>query len=180
MYMQNVLSVIEHKISNEVRYSLHFKQVVETQINKLDVSQQLFIGDDNKEKEDNNQSETTQNAAVSSQADNQTKDLILGSLSNQQLPSTSEEYTEYCDKIRSQVTKKYHNLIKNAHQYLCYMHLLSYNFVKCIEHGKKLQEIEGVAKQTLYNVQMYLAEAKCMLGRYEESLTHLEAAEGMS
>lgn len=39
MYMQNVLSVIEHKISNEVRYSLHFKQVVSTQMRKLDISQ---------------------------------------------------------------------------------------------------------------------------------------------
>ena len=60
------------------------------------------------------------------------------------------------------------------------MYLLSYNFVKCIEHGKKLQDMEGVAKQTLYNVQMYLAEAKCMLGRYEESLTHLEEAQSMT
>lgn len=28
MYMQNVLSVIEHKVQNEVRYSLNFKQTV--------------------------------------------------------------------------------------------------------------------------------------------------------
>lgn len=28
MYMQDVLSVIEHKIQNEIRYSLHFKQIV--------------------------------------------------------------------------------------------------------------------------------------------------------
>jgi len=28
MYMQNVLSVIEHKIQNEIRYSLNFKQIV--------------------------------------------------------------------------------------------------------------------------------------------------------
>ena len=27
---------------------------------------------------------------------------------------------------------------------------------------------------------MYLAEAKCMLGRYEESLAHLEEAETMT
>ena len=71
-------------------------------------------------------------------------------------------------------------MIKNAHQYLCYMYLLSYNFVKCIDHGKKLLAIDSVAVQTQYNVHMYLAESKCMLGRYEESLEHLEVAEGLT
>ena len=28
MYMQNAISVIEHKIQNEVKYSLNFKQIV--------------------------------------------------------------------------------------------------------------------------------------------------------
>ena len=46
MYMQNVLSVIEHKISNEIRYTLHFKQVVGSQMRKLDISQQLFLGEE--------------------------------------------------------------------------------------------------------------------------------------
>ena len=36
MYMQNVLSTIEHKIDNEVRYSLHFKEVVAQQISKIE------------------------------------------------------------------------------------------------------------------------------------------------
>jgi len=36
MYMQNVLSAIEHKIDNEVRYTIHFKQVVANQISKED------------------------------------------------------------------------------------------------------------------------------------------------
>jgi hypothetical protein len=60
------------------------------------------------------------------------------------------------------------------------MYLLTYNFVKCIDHGRQLLEIEGTAMQTQYNVHMYLAEAKCMLGRYEESLEHLETAEGLT
>jgi len=43
------------------------------------------------------------------------------------------------------VEKKHALLIKNAHQYLCYMYLISYNFVKCIYHGKKLLEIDNAA-----------------------------------
>jgi hypothetical protein len=39
MYMQNVLSAIEHKIDNEVRYTIHFKQVVANQIAKDDEDQ---------------------------------------------------------------------------------------------------------------------------------------------
>lgn len=42
MYMQNVLSCVEHKIQNELRYSVHFKQVVSTQIHKLDLIQQII------------------------------------------------------------------------------------------------------------------------------------------
>ena len=45
MYMQNVLSVIEHKIQNEIRYSLNFKQIVAGQIAKLDLTQQVFYED---------------------------------------------------------------------------------------------------------------------------------------
>jgi hypothetical protein len=39
MYMQNVISVIEHKIQNEVKYSLSFKQIVSKQIARLDLTQ---------------------------------------------------------------------------------------------------------------------------------------------
>ena len=42
MYMQNVLSVIEHKIQNEIRYSLYMKQTVGMQIGLLDLTQQTF------------------------------------------------------------------------------------------------------------------------------------------
>lgn len=37
--MQNVLSTIEHKIDNEVRYSLHFKVVAAQQIAKIEESE---------------------------------------------------------------------------------------------------------------------------------------------
>lgn len=42
MYMQNVISVIEHKIQNEIRYSLNFKQIASKQIARLDLTQQTF------------------------------------------------------------------------------------------------------------------------------------------
>ena len=45
MYMQNVLSVIEHKVQNEIRYSLNFKQTVAKQIARLDITQQTFYED---------------------------------------------------------------------------------------------------------------------------------------
>jgi len=86
------------------------------------------------------------------------------------------------------------------------MYLISYNFVKCIYHGKKLLDIDSaaaspsddssetinsasrlkraiggclgkhgkLAPKTRYNVLMYLAEAKCMIGRHQEALEHLE------
>jgi hypothetical protein len=72
--------------------------------------------------------------------------MILETLERQEVPSTAEEYDEYCQSIRDQINKKYSNLIKNAHQYLCYMHLLNYNYVKCIDHGSKLLDIEGIAQ----------------------------------
>ena len=45
MYMQNVLSTIEHKVQNEIRYSLNFKQIVAKQIARLDITQQTFYED---------------------------------------------------------------------------------------------------------------------------------------
>lgn len=60
------------------------------------------------------------------------------------------------------------------------MYLLTYNYSKCISHGKKLLAIDGCAQQTQYNIHMYIAESLCMLGRFEESFTHMELAEGFS
>ena len=147
MYMQNVLSAIEHKIDNEVRYTIHFKQVVANQISKED--------------------------------EVHTKELDEA-IKKQKVPQTIEEMSEYQNKVKAQIEKKYSNLIKNAHQYLSYMNLLNNNYNKCISHGKKLLAIQGCAQNTQYIIHMYIAESLCMLGRFEESFTHLELAEGFS
>ena len=102
-----MLSTIDHKCDNEVRYSLHFKEVVNQQIAKIE------------------ETETPVKTEM-----------------------TPEERQEYRDEIKSSIEKKYHNLIKNAHQYLSYMYLLSYNYNKCISHGKKLLAIDGCAQTT--------------------------------
>jgi tetratricopeptide (TPR) repeat protein len=82
--------------------------------------------------------------------------------------------------MRIQAHKKYDNLIKNAHQYLSYMFLISENYYKCIDHASKLLKFEQVAASSRYNAHMYLAEAKCMLGQFSASLGHLDEAERSS
>jgi tetratricopeptide (TPR) repeat protein len=90
-------------------------------------------------------------------------------------------------------------MIRNAHLYLAYMYLISYNFVKCIYHGKILLRLAEEAKEngaadkslklpallpvppsTLYTVHCYIAEALCMLGKFSESIHHLEEAAEIS
>ena len=81
-------------------------------------------------------------------------------------------------------------MIRNAHQYLCYMHLVNYNYSKCLHHGKILLNIHSQAlvedkgikplqKSTIYNTHLYMAEAYCMLGKFQEALDSLEKAEGV-
>jgi hypothetical protein len=60
------------------------------------------------------------------------------------------------------------------------MYLITYNFTKCISHGKKLLAFESASTQSKYNVHMYLAEAHCMLGKFKESYEQLDEAEKMS
>jgi hypothetical protein len=38
MYMQNVLSLIEHRVQNELKYSLAFKQMASKQIARMDLT----------------------------------------------------------------------------------------------------------------------------------------------
>jgi len=57
------------------------------------------------------------------------------------------------------------------------MYLLTYNYHKCIEHASKLLAYKGVSQSTRYNANMYLAEAKCMVGQYTEAMANLEDAE---
>lgn len=190
--MQNVLSVIEYKIQNEIRYSLHFKQIVGTQIAKLDLTQQLFYEEikfsGSNSSSASNDEQATSNSQPPSHLNNnqknsdtqQTKEAILAALRRQQIPSNQTEYNEYVSEIRTGIEKKYENLIKNAHQYLSYMYLVSYNFLKCIHHSKKLLDFKTLAPSTAYNAHMYTAEAYCMLGRFQESMVHLEKAENQS
>jgi len=65
------------------------------------------------------------------------------------------------------------------------MYLISYNFQKCISHGRKLLDFLKVPDTKLsltsqYNAHMYIAEAYCMIGKFQESLIHLEKAEEIS
>lgn len=79
------------------------------------------------------------------------------------------------------------------------MYLLCYNYVKCIFHGKvilrlneeaktmgaadkslKLPALPLVPATTLYTVNCYIAEALCMLGKFNESLEYLEKAAEIS
>jgi len=79
------------------------------------------------------------------------------------------------------------------------MYLITYNFVKCIYHGKillrlaeeaktngaadktlKLPALPPVPPVTLYTVHCYIAESLCMLGKFPESLEHLEKAAEIS
>lgn len=60
------------------------------------------------------------------------------------------------------------------------MYLVTYNFLKCIYHGKKLLDFKTLAPSTAYNAHMYTAEAYCMLGKFQEAMAHLEKAENQS
>ena len=101
------------------------------------------------------------------------------------IPEDKEQLQQFEEGIRESIYKRYANLIKNAHQYLCYLYLLTYNFDKCIEHGKKLLDFHKttgfdflkVSNSAAYVVNMYIAEALCMLARFPESLRYMEAAE---
>ena len=57
------------------------------------------------------------------------------------------------------------------------MYLLSYNYVKCLQHGNQLLDLDNeekpLAKSTVFNVNHYMAEAYCMTGKFTESLQSL-------
>jgi len=60
------------------------------------------------------------------------------------------------------------------------MFLLTYNYSKSIHHGQKLLDFENCAPTTRYNVHMYLAESKCMIGQFQDALKHIDQAEKLS
>ena len=147
----------------------------------MDLTQQTFYEDlkgmSTGNNEDAGKDYLYQNKLIDSKA---TKAMILGGLERQKIPQTQSEYEDYVTEIRASVTKKYESLIKNAHQYLCYMYLITYNYNKCIEHGKKLIKLGNLATSTTYNVHCYMAEATCMIGQFKDAMTHLDEAENVS
>lgn len=90
MYMQNVLSVIEHKISNEIRYSLAFKQIVSKQIARMDITQQVFYEDLKSLNPNSPQttSEETSQKDPSNDKNIATKQMIIDLITRQQIPCT--------------------------------------------------------------------------------------------
>jgi len=46
------------------------------------------------------------------------------------------------------------------------MYLLTYNYSKSVIHGKKLLSFDNCSDTTRYNALMYLAESKCMMGKF--------------
>ena len=76
------------------------------------------------------------------------QDKIIQALMNNSATGSPEDLPsqELQIRIRMQVERKYANLIRNAHLYLAYMYLISYNFIKCIYHGKILIRLAEEAK----------------------------------
>jgi len=115
---------------------------------------------------------------------------------NNDAPQNDQETLDVMLKIRTQIENKHSSLIRNAHLYLCYMHLITYNFVKSIYHGKILLKMDADMKEgrdkaessdlkpistaTLYSVHCYMAEALCMMGKYADAITHLDNAAEIS
>jgi len=88
MYMQNVLSVIEHKILNEVRYSLSFKSIAQKQIAKLDIVQATVLEGLKPVFSKPGQEKTTSDPKtdLASELTPATKNMIFDSLSRQKVP----------------------------------------------------------------------------------------------
>ena len=182
MYMQNVLSVIEHKVQNEIRYSLNFKQTVAKQIARLDITQQTFYEDiaHFTNLEGTTEPIVKKEPTKESQEVDETKTTIFQAIDRQQVPGNQEELDAYHKEVRESVHKKHALLLKNTQQYLCYLYLITYNYQKSIQHGTQLLKMEKLAPSTEYNANMYLAECYCMIGQFTDSMTHLEMAERLS
>jgi tetratricopeptide (TPR) repeat protein len=58
--------------------------------------------------------------------------------------------------------------------------LITYNYTKSVAHGKKLLAFDNCSASLRYNIHMWLAEAKCMQGLFQESLGHIDEAERIS
>lgn len=192
MYFQNALSMVERKINSEVRYALNFKRTVFEQIIAMEHTQLVFNDEVKAQKAAKNGNVESQEKLVELLTKNQP--LAHHPVENGANPPEADakdalanEKAEHA-RIAEDIRSKSQSMIRNCHQYLCYLHLLNYNQVKAIHHGKVLLRENEAArasggkplqKSTLYNVHTYLSEAFCMLGRFPDAMEHLEKAEGV-
>jgi len=142
MYMQNVLSCIDQKVQNEVRYSLHFAQVSQAQMYSMDITNQVNdilkdrfsqaiqrdgmmqfvkkdLDNDSTDVDEEHKSETSfwrsQTCLNDYDKINQAKNVIVSSILKQPSPKTQEEHDLIAKQIKQHYYKKYANLIKNTH-----------------------------------------------------------------
>lgn len=135
MYFQNALSMIERKINSEVRYALNFKRTVFEQIVAMEHTQLIFHEEVNAIKNFK---------SGGKHSTNEQHDKIVALLTNNQplmnhpaessqhplevdaKDALANEHAEYV-RVAADIRAKSQNLIRNSHQYLCYLYLLSYN-----------------------------------------------------
>ena len=60
--------------------------------------------------------------------------------------------------------KKYETLKKNINLHLCYLYLMTYDYVNVIKTGNGILRNLSPTPKTRYQVLQYLAEAYCMIG----------------
>jgi len=73
--------------------------------------------------------------SVSSQEDKQItdtkkdqQDKLIRCVMRNQVPTSETDLAEFAHKVRFIVEKKFVNLMRSCHLYLCYIHLLTYNY----------------------------------------------------
>ena len=215
MYLQNVLSCIEQKIENETRYLVHFGQVTQNQIYNLDLTTQVceLINDrinpaiqrDRMMNEIRGKKEAGESESTDIDEENKTetsfwrfnntqsefdkitsvRNQILESIVNQPAPKSTEEYKEIEAGVRKNYYRKHANLIKNTHQYLCYLYLTTYNYSKVLEHSKQVLKLASdfsldelkLSDSMMYTIHTYMAEALCMSGNFQEALEYLDTSD---
>jgi hypothetical protein len=77
--------------------------------------------------------------------------------------------------------KKYANLVKNVHYYLCYLFLETADFRNAIKHGELLLEQFGgkLSKKTRFTCYQYLSEAYTMEGQYDKAIGIIDESQGV-
>jgi hypothetical protein len=71
--------------------------------------------------------------------------------------------------------KKYLTLKKNVNLQLCYVYLMTYDYVNVIKTGNHIIRNLQPNSKTRYQVMQYLAEAYCMVGQTNQALECLRS-----